>query len=269
MRWFGRIRSKVSLTAEPRPTEATPDFTAESVGELLSILARLPTAPPASNPRSHHQVQLTFHHAPSEPATWLEFSGELKFLDDWLHSSSRVCWISGAGGAGKSSLVLTWLRAFELIGYLQPYNASVLLSSLYENPDLASARKEFESWVRKATAPDLFLVWDGLELIQPTEPLEAYLLAAARNCRVLVTSRTPPPPSLAEITRHITLGPIKRSDALVLIQKSGASPELADRIFNFLEGHPLSIRLATALLQAEGPEELLKMIETRAATCSP
>jgi hypothetical protein len=219
-----------------------------------------------------HSVAIEELHVPPEPAVWLGFSDALATLDEWWLSRETGCWVTGVGGGGKTSLVLTWLRALEFIGYRDALQLGCITWSFYDDPSPSHALDRIRAWLQTASYPSRLVFWDGVERLSDVGLSE--LLRFTREhweAKFIVTSRTMPPIRLTDRIRTLSLAALSTRDACMLLEKNGLSHTTAQRITNSLDGHPLAIALASAGIKggAFSADDVLRMVETAGNPVSP
>lgn len=212
-----------------------------------------------------HQVDVTYYHAPPEPRVWLGFSGELSAIDRWFFESEKDLWISGLGGAGKSSLVLVWLAALRLIGYQQPLDVSIRQWSFYEEPDASLALEELTPWIQSGRYSSKLLLVDGIDEFQSPPVHEVCELGMRYpEIAIIITSRRSVPDRYSGHFDEISLSALKKEDATLLLGRLGVGRAEVDQLYNLLQGHPLTMSIASSMLeQGNQIEDLLRTLQPK------
>ena len=95
-----------------------------------------------------------------QPENWVGRQEELEWLDIWWRSGSRLAWVEGQGGIGKSGLIRTWIAAFNELGY---DSGETCVTGYISGLDLDRGSAELEEWVRTHNAGQLLLMIDGFD----------------------------------------------------------------------------------------------------------
>ncbi len=271
LREIGRVRGLIAL--QPALGEGdlgfSPDFVSASVSDAVDVACDLQRDQnSAISIADVHSVAIEELHPLPEPAVWLGFSDALAALDEWWVSQDNGCWVTGVGGGGKTSLILTWLRALELIGYREALHLGVMTYSFYDqgqtcsSPDQALDR--VRSWLRTGNYTSRLVFWDGVERLSERD-LSVVLRETKRwNLKFVATSRTNVPSPLADQVRAVHLSSLAARDACILLEKHGMSQGTAQRLTNALDGLPLALAIASAGIKqgAYTAEDVLRMVET-------
>lgn len=213
----------------------------------------------------------------------------LRTANAWFNDNSiRTISITGMGGAGKTSFVGDWLKArndnlfrnvkglFYWSFYVEKSVDNFLISLMkyleeIERIDFAYGRKEsIQAFTEKlSSCPPILLVLDGLEVLQHAmsegKSYGQFLDAKLREFILLVTyTRKPwlcvitsrfPISDLKTVqqAKSIVLGELESREAEELLFAYGVFGVEKDRltIANFLEGHPLTLRLFAVSLPRE------------------
>lgn len=226
------------------------------------------------------------------PAAGIDIVGrdtEIELIRDaFLTKSARIVTITGAGGAGKTTVALAAGRVL-----LDDYPDGVWLvraDTLADAAELVPAIAE-PLWVRDFPATDLFdavaahlaetrtlLVLDNLEHLEGAGRIVAGLVARTRAADMLVTSRVPL--RLAG-ERVMPLGPLPPVDACDLLlsradaagvsldadstQLRAAVADLCER----LDRLPLAIELIAPRLRVLSPQQVVDRLDTLLASPAP
>ena len=248
LRDIGRVRCLIALQpgSVGEPSEFAPDHVVTSVSdavELVRDLAKNQTTLPV--PDVHSGVIEEVHGSP-EPAVWLGFSDVLAALDEWWIGRDSGCWVAGVGGAGKTSLILTWLRALEVIGYRDALHFGAIAWSFYNDRSASSALEQIQRWLQMGTFTSRLVLWDGVERLSEDDLSVVLRKTKHWGVKYIATSRTIVPVHLAESIHAISLSSLSLQDACVLLEKCGMSPGTSQRIANALRGNPLAISIASS-----------------------
>ena len=215
-------------------------------------------------------------------------------------ASIRTISITGMGGSGKTSLVGNWLkentsdlqRPVRGLFYWSFYaNRSVneLLNSLlifmseldftnFEYSETDNPLKAFEKVAHEL--PPILLVLDGLEVLQHAlseekgygnlieTKLREFLQTVVylqEKWLIILTSRFPVKDLRGKQCKQILLDKLEDEESEQVLYRNGVSGSREDRNFiaNFLEGHPLTLRLFAASIpysQKRQPKKYLSEI---------
>jgi hypothetical protein len=278
------------LPCEPDARCLSPDLIANTVAPFISN-----TSLQAKRGRADREAVIILDRHEDE-ALWLGFSQELRYLDGWWSGKRLGMWISGLGGSGKTSLVRTWIRAFQQIGYreLQSVQATFLYveghptadamlreivdtlsdsigmnheQSLLDPIDLSLARLQFELGVREERG---LLVINSPENMDAAELLKVLHAAFKSGLRVIVTARNSLPQQLQSDFECIALSSMSNTEARLLVARLFGQREadpIAVRLIDALGGHPLSISVAIKRAEefspshrAEAAEDLIRLL---------
>src|SRR5215212_6289537 len=199
-------------------------------------------------------------------------------------SDVRFVTITGAGGVGKTRLALQ--VAADLLDAFPDGAWFVDLSTL---ADALGVREEGSGSANQLVAmlvgKHLLLILDNFERVVDAASVVAGLLARAPGVKVLITSRTPmhtygerefplQPFPMPDLARRPTVEALTQYEAVRLfVERAQAvrpdfavtnsnAPAVAE-ICSRLDGLPLAIELAAALVKMLPPQELLKRLEPR------
>jgi predicted ATPase/class 3 adenylate cyclase/DNA-binding CsgD family transcriptional regulator len=177
----------------------------------------------------------------------------------------RLVTVTGAGGIGKTTLVLG--AAAELT---DQFNAGVFWVTLaaIRDPKLVVPAIELTLGA-KVPLPEhvdekrMLLLLDNLEQVVEVAPVLGMLLARCPNLHLLVTSRV-----LLRLRgeREYPVRPLPNEDAVELFRARAAEAEpqvVVAEICRRLDGLPLAIELAAARTRLLPPLELLRRLEQR------
>lgn len=212
-----------------------------------------------------------------------------------LVKRSRLVTLTGAGGSGKTRVALMAARAL-MDGH--PDGVYFVALASITDPDLVPSRIA-EALAVKAEGRrpvldtlhdqirdrELLLVIDNFEHVMEAAPVVAGLLDAARQIRVLVTSRERlrlageqelpvPPLDILDAMQPAGLDVVTGSDAVVLFVERAAAADPGFRLTDNnvdavvelcrrLDGLPLAIELAASRTKLLPPEAILKRMERR------
>jgi hypothetical protein len=197
-----------------------------------------------------HLVDVAYYQQRPTPRVWLGFSSELAVIDRWFFGAGTGLWVSGLGGAGKSSLVSVWIAALRMIGYERPLNVSIRQWDFYETPDPTAAFSRIHPWVNSSGLGIQLLFLDGLdELTDPPVREICELVTRYPGLKVLVTSRQSMPEEYSTAFYGLSLGSLDREQSELLASHLGFDQHVTEKLFNLLHGHPLSISLAASLVE--------------------
>jgi len=234
----------------------------------------------------------------SLPAELSSFVGRRQELTDTKRSlsESRLVTLTGMGGAGKTRLAMHAARGLQrafpdgvwFVDLAQLRDPGLLEHAVSATLGLReqSASAPLETLADHLADRRLLLVLDNCEhLVDGCAKLAEVLLRRAPEVRILATSREPlripgettldvPPLSVPDDTRGTQDGGISRYEAVALFvtraQEIAPSFNLTDdnrqvvaRICQRLDGLPLAIELAVALLRALTPQEVLDRLTDR------
>jgi TIR domain len=198
-------------------------------------------------------------------AVWLGFSDTLRLLDEWFAGAIPGCWISGQAASGKTSLAMVWLTACRLLGYGSDLRMTVRLYSFsrgfYQRPSPSKIISEI-SQQESRQPEDVTLVYLD-ELNEPSafqleELRELVAFARYSRNRLLVTSRSKPPTTVATDFKRLTMQPLSDRDQLLLLSKAGLADTEAQVAVRRAEGSPLYVALVVRELQSgRRPEDLI------------
>jgi AAA ATPase domain len=171
---------------------------------------------------------------------------ELAAFDEALCSGSRVLFVHGPGGVGKSAL----LGRFAQRAAEADRNVLVLDGRMLEESPAAFVA-EAGSMLADERA---VLLIDSFERIQSLECwlCERFLPELPVGALVVVAGRTPPDvvwradPGWADMLQVIALGDLEPMDAAALLDSRGVAVELRDPLLDFAGGHPLALSLGAA-----------------------
>jgi predicted ATPase/DNA-binding SARP family transcriptional activator len=213
--------------------------------------------------------------------------GDLRRLSAQVRES-RVTSILGPGGLGKTRLAHLLAREaeqsvvhfVELVGVAAPEDVVGEVGSALGVRDSVSGRRvltpEQRADVRARIAEHLdraptLLVLDNCEhVVGAVADLVAFLVAAARDLRVITTTRAP---LAIAAERVFALGQLGEGDAAELFcQRARAArpdvaldPDAVRRVVARLDGLPLAIELAAAKIRAMSVEDIARRLDNRFA----
>jgi predicted ATPase/class 3 adenylate cyclase len=216
------------------------------------------------------------------PADASQFVGRRRELDELGallgRDAVRLLTLTGPGGTGKTRLAIR--LAAEFVEQFKNGVFFVPLASVSEQPRVLATIAEtlgaqqamdesaFEGLRRHLESKQMLLVLDNFEQVLAAGPDIARLLAAARQLRVIVTSRE----RLRLSGEHeYAVPPMPQDDAVALfdIRAIAAKPSFRvdiDRkpvsaICRRLDGLPLAVELAAARVKMITPQALLERLE--------
>lgn len=218
-----------------------------------------------------HHVDVTCDQPRPGPRVWLGFSAELAAIDRWFFRARRGLWVSGMGGAGKSSLASVWITALRMMGYADPLNVSVRQWDFYAVPDGAAALDQIRPWVDPGSRMKQLVVLDGMDEGQHALLREVCELGRRfPGLKILVTSRRSVPGEYSAAFDSLALQALDRAQSDLLAARLGVDGALFERLFNLLQGHPLTMSLVAALVErGDDVDGLLRALESRSWTGPP
>lgn len=180
-----------------------------------------------------------------------------RFVDD---EGSRVCFVHGVAGVGKSSLLAAFAEDARTTGStvialdgrsLEPTDRGVLqaIASVMG----ARSRSLDAVLARLAAVPGrAVLLLDHYEVLRLVDTWlrQTFEPRLASNVRLVFASREPPvsawsiAPELAGSVHRLALEPLEPADAVGLFVQLGTERSDAERLNRAVRGHPLAIRLA-------------------------
>jgi hypothetical protein len=191
-------------------------------------------------------------------------SAELAAVDELLDPStpSRILYIHGPGGIGKSAL----LRAARRRALAAGLRATALdARALPIDLDLVRARV-----LDAAANADVLLIDEADALGSALPPLrDALLDALPSTSRLVLAGRAAPQPSwrqggLDAVFRSVGLTPLARDEADALLEGRGVSDAARrGRLAAWAEGSPLALTVAASLLATTGSRDLGAELEQR------
>jgi hypothetical protein len=179
-----------------------------------------------------------------QPSNWSGRQDELRNLDEWWFGSTRMAWIQGLGGTGKSGLVQTWITALGYLGYDDPVNATVLHMSGREVVETDYAIGRLATWQTNAANDCKLFFLDGYDEAHSGANLEVLLQEALRlGFRAVVTSRSQAPSSFFETFQSIDLASMSRRDSTSMLSEFGIGATEGIEAASVLGDHPLALIL--------------------------
>jgi predicted ATPase/DNA-binding SARP family transcriptional activator len=213
------------------------------------------------------------------PAPLTTFVGRERELAELgrLLVEQRLVTLVGFGGSGKTRLAVeaarrhaaAWrdgVRLADLTGVAAPSLVPAAVSEAVGAPD-----RTLEALVEHARTRELLLVLDNCEhVVEPCAELLAALLPAARNVRVLATSRVP---LGVEGELELAIDPldadaavqlfVDRASAVRRLDPAAEDDAAVDTICRELDRLPLSIELAAARVKALSLAEIAARLDDR------
>lgn len=249
----------------------------------------------AQQPAVSAGTRRTTGSLPLELTSFVGRSADLEKLETLL-SESRLVTVTGIGGVGKTRLALraatdlrkryadgAWLLALDELR-----DPSLLIDVVAGEFGLRdqSARRLDDVVIDFLSTREVLLVFDNCEqVIDAVAKLAETLLRVCEKVRILATSREPlgiggefvlwlPPLTYPEVDSQPLLRELPGYDSVRLFAERAAAAvpgfELTEentdqvaRICARLDGLPLAIELAAALLKAMSPEQILKRLSQR------
>jgi len=205
---------------------------------------------------------------PLQPTSFIGRERELTEVVELLRSS-RLVTLTGPGGSGKTRLALH--AAAELAGEFEDGVWFVPLAAVDDGALIGAAvaratgaRSELEPHLQGKSA---LLVLDNFEHLLDDAPLVAGLLAAARDIRVLATSRA----RLGLTAERAYAVPTLATEDAASLFRARAEARSASfdgdtavtEICERLDGLPLAIELAAARVRLLTPEQILERLSRR------
>jgi predicted ATPase/class 3 adenylate cyclase len=204
------------------------------------------------------------------PVTSSELVGrrrELAELTALLRDSVRAVTLTGPGGSGKTRLAVQ--VGAELLDH---FPGGVFFVPLAEVADAELVIPALESATGARDLGELarwkaLLVVDNFEHVLDAAPAIGDMLAAARDVRVLATSRAP---LRIDGEREYLVGPLSDADAAALLVERARAvrpdfepDEAVVEICRRLDGLPLALELAASRLRSLGTKALLDRLDRR------
>jgi hypothetical protein len=197
-----------------------------------------------------HRVDVEYYQPRPAPRVWLGFSAELAAIDRWFFEAKRGLWVSGLGGAGKSSLASVWMTALRMIGYAKPLSVSIRQWDYYEAPEGVAALEAIRPWIDPLGRVTQLLVLDGMDEFRHAPVREVHELGLRYpELRILVTSRQSVPGEYSSAFDTLELQALDPAQSECLAARLGVDQEVFERLFSLLQGHPLAISLAANLVE--------------------
>jgi predicted ATPase len=205
---------------------------------------------------------------PVAPGLLIGREADVATLVRLIDDGGRLTTITGPGGIGKTRLALQ--VASELLGRFRDGIFWVPMAQLSDPelvvPEIANTlgHKDVRSYLRDR---ELLLVLDNLEQVLDAGASLAGLLAVARRCALLATSRAPlrlageQEYPLAPLSAHAASSLfLERAQA---VGRRVYPSEAVDGICRQLDALPLAIELAAARTKLMDPETLRKRLDRR------
>jgi hypothetical protein len=191
---------------------------------------------------------------------------ELVAIDDLLDptTSSRILYVHGPGGIGKSAFLRAAARRVSIAGATP---ASLDARALPIDLDLLRAR------VLEAAATATVLIIDEADTLGSALPplRDALLDSLPASARLVLAGRATPQPSwrdggLHAIFRDLALAPLRADDADTLLRRRGvADKDRRAQLTQWAAGSPLALTVGASLLPAPASGDLGLELEQRLA----
>ena len=228
------------------------------------------------------------HNLPPQPTPLIGRAAELGQLFTWLHDPARrLITLAGPGGSGKTRLALAaandqayaFLDGVHFIPLAEITSAAGLAPAIAAALGLTlTAAEEQPQLLNYLREKELLLLLDNVEqALEPVADLVLAMLETAPRLRLIVTSREylqlrwetrlplaglPTPPAGAvdvadfdAVRLFVQIGQRVRPNFTL----AGQETAVAD-LCRLVEGTPLALELAAALLDTESPPQLLAQI---------
>jgi hypothetical protein len=198
-----------------------------------------------------------------EPAVWLGYSDALATFDKWWMSEASGIWVAGIAGQGKTSLVVTWIRALELLGYREAAQVRGLTLRYHWDPSASRWLNRLTTWLTVEAHKSRLVLLDGTDAISDDELLIAIRAVHRAGARFIVTSRREAPVQLVPKPTPLWLSSMSAADVGTLLRKYNVDPSQVRQLIDHLQGHPVALTALTSALNSGyvTREDVLRLVK--------
>ncbi len=240
------------------------DYTVTSVAETTRLVGRLrPSAYSGMSGEDLHSVVFEEDFPLWEPAVWLGYSDALATFDKWWMSEASGIWVAGIAGQGKTSLVVTWIRALELLGYREAAQVRGLTLRYHWDPSASRWLNRLTTWLTVEAHKSRLVLLDGTDAISDDELLIAIRAVHRAGARFIVTSRREAPVQLVPKPTPLWLSSMSAADVGTLLRKYNVDPSQVRQLIDHLQGHPVALTALTSALNSGyvTREDVLRLVK--------